>query len=67
MRRSRIVLALGLVAASAFFVFAAGAPPSAEAKGKKEAHLRYVATWAEAVQQARARNAILFATFHKDK
>ena len=67
MHRFRFLLASGLVAVSAFFLFAADGPPAAEAKGKKDAHLRYVATWGEAVKQARARNAILFATFHKDK
>ncbi|MDJ0523609.1 MAG: hypothetical protein QNJ90_16180 [Planctomycetota bacterium] len=66
MRRSRcIALAAGLIAASAFFALVAGGP-TAHAKSKKEAHLRYVPTWAEAVQQARMRNAIIFATFHKD-
>ena len=66
MRRSRsLALAVGLVATSAFLLLTAGGP-RALAKGKKEPHLRYVATWADAVAQARARNAIIFATFHKD-
>ncbi len=67
MNRSRsLALGAGVLAVSAFFLPVAGGPP-AHAKGKKEAHLRYVATWAAAVSEARARNAVIFATFHKDK
>ncbi len=66
MNRSRgLVLGAGLLAASAFLFLTAGGPP-ALAKGKKEVHLRYIASYADAVREARSRNAILFATFHKD-
>ena len=43
------------------------APSEMLAKGKKDAHLRYATSWADAVAQARARNVPIFATFHKDK
>jgi hypothetical protein len=39
---------------------------SVAAKEKAAPALRYAHSWAEAVNQARDRNAILFATFHKD-
>ena len=57
--------AVGVFAASAFFA-SLGGGPAALAKGKEEAHLRYAVTWADAVREARSRNAIIFATFHKD-
>ena len=66
MTRSRsLVLGAGLLALGAFLLLTAGGP-RAFAKGK-DAHLRYATTWADAVREARSRNAILFATFHKDK
>ena len=39
---------------------------SAQAKDKEGPALRWAHTWAEAVAQAKDRNAIIFATFHKD-
>lgn len=39
---------------------------SVAAKEKAPPALRYAHSWAEGVAQARDRNAILFATFHKD-
>jgi hypothetical protein len=39
---------------------------SVAAKEKEPPALRYAHSWADAVGQARDRNAIIFATFHKD-
>lgn len=39
---------------------------SAVAKEKAPAALRYAHSWADAVAQSRDRNAVIFATFHKD-
>ena len=39
---------------------------SVAAKEKEAPALRWAHTWAEAVEQARDRNAVIFATFHKD-
>jgi hypothetical protein len=39
---------------------------SQAAKEKEPAALRWAHSWADAVGQARDRNAIIFATFHKD-
>ena len=39
---------------------------SVAAKEKAPPALRYAHSWADAVGQARDRNAIIFATFHKD-
>ena len=36
------------------------------AKEKEATPLRWAHSWAEAVGQARDRNAVIFATFHKD-
>ena len=67
MTRSRTVLGMaGLLVATGFLV-ALGASPRALAKGKEEAHLRYATNYAEAVAQARARNTVVFVSFHKDK
>lgn len=38
----------------------------AEAKEKEGPTLRWATSWKAAVEQARDRNAVLFATFHKD-
>lgn len=38
----------------------------AQAKDKDGPDLRWARTWAEAVAQAKDRNAVIFATFHKD-
>lgn len=38
----------------------------AEAKEKEGPALRWATSWKDAVLQARDRNAVLFATFHKD-
>jgi len=64
-RSRRLFLGAGVLAASAFLVSLSGGP-TALAKGKQEDHLRYATSWAEAVHEARSRNAIIFATFHKD-
>jgi hypothetical protein len=40
--------------------------PGAGAKSDKGPHLRYAATYAGAIQEARARNALVFVSFHKD-
>jgi len=64
-RSRRLVWGAGVLAMSAAaFLFTGGG--NALAKGKKVTHLRFAKTWAEAVTQARSRNAIIFATFHKD-
>jgi hypothetical protein len=60
-----VAAAAGLLALGAFLLLAGGGA-RALAKGKGEDHLRWQKTWAEAVREARARNALLFATFHKD-
>ena len=65
-RRLSLVAVAGL-AVTVGFLAALGGSSDAHAKGKKEAHLRYAKTYAEAVAQARARNAHIFVTFHKDK
>ena len=65
--RSRVLMgATGLLVAAGF-VFALGGTPRAIAKGKKGEHLRYAKTYEAAVEEARARNAHIFVTFHKDK
>jgi hypothetical protein len=64
-RSHHLLVGAGLIATSAFLVSLTGGP-AALAKGKEEEHLRYAATWADAVREARSRNAIIFATFHKD-
>lgn len=56
---------VGIIAAG-FLVFLSGSP-RALAKGKKGDHLRYAKTYQAAVEEARARNAHIFVTFHKDK
>ena len=58
-----LLLGAGLLAAAAF---AALLGPDAVAKGKKDPTLRYAKSYAEAVREARARNTVIFATFHKD-
>lgn len=61
---------LGLGAASALFVglfVAAVGGHALAAKEKSGPHLRYAKTYAEAVMEAKDRNAVIFATFHKDK
>lgn len=65
-RRFSFMAVAGLAATVAFLAAIDG-PSDAHAKGKKEAHLRYAKTYAEAVAQAKARNAHIFVTFHKDK
>ena len=65
-RRFSLVAMAGL-AVSLGFLAAIGGSSDAQAKGKKEAHLRYAKTYADAVAQARSRNAHIFVTFHKDK
>jgi hypothetical protein len=37
-----------------------------QAKEKEGAALRWATSWKAAVEQARDRNAVIFATFHKD-
>lgn len=64
-RRLSFVAVTGL-AITVGFLAAIGGSPDAQARGKDE-HLRYAKTYAEAVAQARARNAHIFVTFHKDK
>ncbi len=65
LRSRRLILAAGvLTMGAATFLLAGGG--SALAKGKKDVHLRLATSWAEAITQARSRNAIIFATFHKD-
>ncbi len=67
MTRSRsLLVGVGVLAASAF-ALAITSGSDALAKGKKEAHLRYATSWADAIAQSRARNVPIFATFHKDK
>jgi hypothetical protein len=39
---------------------------SAQAKDKPGPTLRWAKSWGEAVAQAKDRNAVIFATFHKD-
>ena len=39
---------------------------TAQAKEKAEPSIRWATTWAQAVAEARDRNAVIFATFHKD-
>lgn len=60
----RILVVAG---ALAFLASLAGLVPGREALAKRKGEgLRYAASWAEAVQEARSRGALLFATFHKD-
>ena len=61
MNRSHVAL----VAAAVVSVGALGGHALA-AKEKVGPHLRYAKTYAEAVAEARDRNAVIFATFHKD-
>ncbi len=39
---------------------------TAQAKEKEAPALRWAGSWKEAVEQSRDRNAVIFATFHKD-
>jgi hypothetical protein len=39
---------------------------TAQAKDKEGPALRWATSWKAAVEQARDRNAVIFATFHKD-
>jgi hypothetical protein len=57
----RLAYALAAVAVAVPFAVSARA-----AKEKEPVALRYAHSWADAVGQARDRNAIIFATFHKD-
>ena len=68
-RTPRRRFALGFTAAlvATGFVLALGGTPRAIAKGGKDAHLRYAKTYQAAIEEARARNAHVFVTFHKDK
>ena len=66
MTRFRALVAGACLLATAAFVLALGGGPRALAKGKKEDHLRFQLSYAAAVQEAKARNAVIFATFHKD-
>ncbi len=67
MTRSTTLLGMTGLLVAAGFLLAIGASPRALAKGKAEAHLRYATTYADAVAQARARNTVVFVSFHKDK
>lgn len=62
-KHRRIGRAAGLLAAVALGALLG---PGALAKGKKDATLRYAKSYAAAVREARARNVVIFATFHKD-
>ena len=53
-------------AVAAALAFALPFAGSAVAKDKEGPTLRYAHTYAEAVTEARDRNALIFATFHKD-
>jgi hypothetical protein len=66
MSRSRMFLTGACLVAVTGFILALGGTPRALAKGKADAHLRYAGTYAEAVAQARARNTVIFVSFHKD-
>ena len=66
LRRLSFVAVAGL-AVTVGFLAAIDGPSDAHAKGKKDEHLRYAKTYAEAIAQAKARNAHVFVTFHKDK
>ena len=65
-RRRALLVACGAVFAAAFLALSGSPEALAKSKKKKLTHLRYMPTYAEAVNLARARNAILFAAFHKD-
>ena len=52
-----------LAAGIAAFVVVAGVGAKTEDKGP---HLRYATTFASGVEEARARNCLLYVTFHKD-
>jgi hypothetical protein len=65
-RFRRSAAGTGMLAALAAFLLASGSPPPALAHGRAEPHLRYQPTWAAAVAESRSRNAVIFATFHKD-
>ena len=66
MNRS-FALGLGALATLAF-TFTAGDlwAGSSKDKDKKGPHLRYAHSYAEAWTEAKARNALIFVTFHKD-
>ena len=61
MRTTRRLLSAAALAAAALTLLG-----PAEAKSRKEEGLRYATSYAAAWQEARARNALIFATFHKD-
>ncbi|MDA1196294.1 MAG: hypothetical protein O2894_14085 [Planctomycetota bacterium] len=65
MNRPRLSLVVAGLLIAAGFLVALDAPSPALAKGK-DAHLRYAPTYAAAVAEAKARNAFIFVTFHKD-
>lgn len=61
----RVAVGLGALAVVGFLA-APGDLLAAKDKEKKGPALRYVATYAEAWAQAKARNVPIYVTFHKD-
>lgn len=57
-------LAAGSIALSLAFLWSGTV--SAKDKEKEGPTLRWATTWAQAVAQSKERNAVIFATFHKD-
>jgi hypothetical protein len=66
-RFARLALLLGAVVAIGALNVVDGVIGRAAAKGEKDGDgIRYAKSYAEAWKEARARNALIFALFHKD-